>query len=173
MNPNHARTRAFRTMLEPTVERLGYELVAIEFVGGQPGRRALRVSIDKVGGVGIGDCTKVSRQLSPLLDAEDPIDGAYDLEVSTPGIERPLQRAEDWARFAGCEARVRPRGVEAKRALRGRIVGIEGDVVTLDVGGESRRYALDDIERAHLVLDLEQFQRLGQGLHPLHPGDSP
>jgi ribosome maturation factor RimP len=173
MNPNLARVRAFRAMLEPTVERLGYELVAIEFVGGQPGRRALRISIDRPGGVGIDDCTKVSRQLSPLLDVEDPIDGAYDLEVSTPGIERPLQRAKDWERFTGCDARVRPRGVDARRALRGRIVGIEGDVITLDVAGELRRYALDDIERAHLLLDLEQFHRLGQGLHPLHTGDSP
>lgn len=162
-----------RAIVEPVAERNGCELVAVEFIGGLGGRRTLRVSIDRPGGVGIDECTKVSRQLSPVLDVEDPIDGPYDLELSTPGMERPVQRIEDFARFAGCEVRIKPFGADAKRRVKGTLCGVDGELVRVRVAEEERLLSLDEIERAHLVLTITQFQRLGQGLHPLGTGETP
>jgi ribosome maturation factor RimP len=157
-----------RALIEPVAERQGCDLVAIELVGGLAGKRVLRVSIDKVGGATISDCTKVSRALSPVLDADDLIPSAYDLEVSTPGMERPLQREKDFAYFAGCEARIKLYGMDGRRRLKVRLLGASDGQVRVNVEGEGERILpLDDIERANLVLDLDQFARLGQGLHPV------
>lgn len=159
--------RQLRDVVEPLVVRLGYELVAVELAGGASGAPVLRVSIDHANGVGITDCTKVSRQLSPALDVADPIMGAYELEVSTPGIERPIQRAADFVRFAGCEVRVKPFGVEAKKRTKGILVGCTDGVVSVRTADGVRTFPIEAIERANLVLTLDQFQRLGQGLSPL------
>lgn len=170
----YATLQNLRRICEPVVEAQACQLVAVELVGsGLRGRRTLRVSVDRPGGVDIGTCATISRRLSPVLDVEDPIDGAYDLEVSTPGIDRPLQRPEDFERFAGCELRLKPFGVEGKRAWKGTLVGIRDGVVTVRVAGEEREIPLTSIERAQLVLDLAQFARLGQGLHPIDQGDTP
>jgi len=161
-----ATLRTLRETAEPIVARVGCELVAVEFMGGPRGP-ILRVSIDKVGGVGIEECTQVSRQLSPALDVADPILGAYDLEVSTPGIERPVQRAEDFAKFAGCEVRVKPFGVEMKKRTKGILLGITEGMVQVRTPEEVRQIPIEAIERANLVLTLDQFQRLGEGLTPI------
>ncbi len=161
-----ATLRHLRDTIEPIVARLDCDLVAVE-LGGGPRGPILRVSIDKVGGVGIADCTKVSRQLSPALDVADPILGAYDLEVSTPGIERPVQRAADFAKFAGCEVRVKPYGVESKKRTKGVLLGITDGIVSVKTADDVKQFPLDSIERANLALTIEQFQRLGEGLSPL------
>ncbi len=161
-----ASLRQLRDLVEPVVVRLGYELVAVELHGGTHGP-VLRLSVDKEGGIGIEDCTKVSRQVSPALDVADPIFGSYDLEVSTPGIERPVQRAQDYARFAGCEIRLKPFGVEAKKRTKGTLLGIADGVVSVQTGAEVRTFPVDAIERANLALTIDQFRRLGQGLPPL------
>ncbi|MSQ01444.1 MAG: ribosome maturation factor RimP [Myxococcales bacterium] len=158
--------RQLRDVVEPLVDRLGYELVGIELGGGAQGP-VLRVSIDHAAGVGITDCTKVSRQLSPALDVADPIIGGYDLEVSTPGIERPVQKAEDFVRFAGCEIRVKPFGIDNKRRTRGTLLGLDAGVVSVKVADAVKTFPIDAIERANLLLTAEQFQRLGEGLPPL------
>ncbi|MES2638605.1 MAG: ribosome maturation factor RimP [Myxococcota bacterium] len=159
---------SLRALAEPVAERQGCDLVAIELVGGPNGKRVLRVSLDKVGGASIADCAKVSRGLSPALDAEDLIASAYDLEVSTPGMERPLQREKDFAYFAGCEARIKLYGMDGRRRLKVRLLGAADGQVRVHVDDEGERIIpLSDIERANLVLDLEQFARLGQGLHPV------
>ena len=86
-------------IVEPTVVRLGCELVAVE-MRGVDGRRTIRVSVDSDEGLTMGLCADVNRALSAMLDVEDPVDGAYDLEVSSPGIERPVQRWQDFVDFA-------------------------------------------------------------------------
>jgi ribosome maturation factor RimP len=164
---------ALRAIAEPVAERQGCQVIAIELVGGVSGRRVLRVSIDKPGGATIADCTRVSRGLSPALDAEDPVAGAYDLEVSTPGMERPLQRESDFAYFAGCEARIKLYGMDGRRRMKARLLGAENGVVRVRTEEGEQELALDDIERANLVLDLEQYARLGQGLHPIAEGETP
>ena len=156
-----------RALIEPVAEGLGCELVAVEMLG-----KELRISIDRPGGVGIQECTKVSRTLSPVLDVEDVVPGPYELVVSTPGIERPLQRVEDFARFAGCEVRIKVFGAEARKRVRGVLGGVDGQDVLVTTAEGPQRLPLPSIERAHLALTMEQFARLGQGLHPIESGES-
>lgn len=160
-----------RTVIEPTVVSLGYDLVAVELVGGFSGRTVLRVSIDRAAGVGVHDCAAVSRELSPALDVDDPIAAAYELEVSTPGIDRPVQTEADFLRFTGCEIRVKPFGVEAKRRTKGTLLGLRDGMVVVRVAGTTppieKLFPLVSIERASLVLSLDQFARLGKGLSPI------
>src|SRR5690348_9661657 len=92
-------------LLEPAVEALGFELVELEFHG-QGGGSLLRLYIDKAAGVTVDDCEQVSRQVSAVLDVEDPLPGAYTLEVSSPGLDRPLRKQADYARFAGRQAKL-------------------------------------------------------------------
>ena len=93
-----ALQQSLYTLMEPSVSEQGYELVAVELTTVE-GRRTLRVSIDKPGGIVVEDCTRINRALSTILDVEDPLDGAYDLEVSSPGLERPIQKLHDFERF--------------------------------------------------------------------------
>jgi len=108
-------------LLEPVIEALGYELVELEFPP-----HLLRIYIDREGGVTVDDCEKVSRQVSSVLDVEDPIPGAYTLEVSSPGLDRPLRKEADFVRFTGEQAKLeltlplatrRNMGVIAKRPI--------------------------------------------------------
>lgn len=161
-----------RALAEPVVAQQGCELVAIELLGGGGGT-ILRVSVDKPGGSTIEDCTRISRAFSRVLDEADPIGSSYDLEVSTPGIERPLQRESDFARFVGCEARVKLYGGDSRRRIKARLLEVAGGRVRVDVDGEQRTWAIADIERANLILTLEQYARLGQGLHPIAEGAKP
>jgi ribosome maturation factor RimP len=172
-SPTRILVAKVRELAEPLAELRGCEVVGVEAVGSASGKRVLRISIDKVGGATIEDCTRVSRSLSPALDAEDIIAHAYDLEVGTPGMERPLQREKDWVQFIGCACRVKTWDMDGRRRLRGVIRGCEGGVVRLDTDGGPREIPLEEIDRANLVLDFEQYTRLGQGLHPLAEGETP
>jgi ribosome maturation factor RimP len=154
-----------RELLGPTIERLGFDLVAIELLGG--GRRpTLRLSIDKPGGVDASDCARVTHRVSPLLDEADPIPSAYDLEVSSPGIERPVQGLADFARFAGLRVRLRLEEGLPRRRYTGRIVGVDGDTVEVEVDGVVHPIAFGSIDAAHLVLDLDEYRKLAEGPAP-------
>lgn len=140
-------------LVGPTITAMGYALVRIQVLG----RQRLRVQImaEKADGSGmlIDDCAALSRALSAVLDVDDPIAGAYTLEISSPGIDRPLVRIEDYRRFAGFEARIElARLVEGRRRLQGRLRGAEGEAVRIEVGGVVLDVAFADIQRAKLVL---------------------
>jgi len=143
-------------LVEPTLEAMGYALVRITL---GPGRRpCLQVMVERHAGrpIGVDDCAEVSRGLSALLDVENPIAGPYTLEVSSPGIDRPLTRRADFTRFAGHEAQIElAQPLEGQRRFRGRILGIEGEAVM--IAQAERRYMLpmDLIRRAKLVLTHE------------------
>jgi len=138
-------------MLEPVVEALGFELVDVELAGSS-GNALLRVYIDSLGGVTVDDCATVSRQVSAVLDVEDPVPGKYALEVSSPGLDRPLVKLKDFQRFTGDEIKVRMvRPILGRRNFTGRLAGIEGESIVLEVGAESFSLPLDDIEKARLV----------------------
>jgi ribosome maturation factor RimP len=164
---NRVLESQIRDLVAPTVERLGFDLVAVEWIGGR-GAATVRVSIDRPvgvrGGISADDCGEVSARISPILDEADPVDGAWHLEVSSPGIERPVQRAEDFARFVGYRARIRASAGAQRRRCTGVIQSIEGDPpsVTVVVDGVDVVLPLDLIERAHLVLSLEEFQQLAE-----------
>ena len=133
------------TWLRGTLEGLGYELVDVE--SSRSG--LLRVFIDSPKGITVEDCARVSNHLSRALVVEG-ID--YErLEVSSPGLDRPLKRIEDYRRFAGREASIRLKlPVEGRRRFDGRLVGVEDDVVVLEVDGQRQRLAFADIDRARL-----------------------
>ena len=156
-----------RRLLEPVVEREGCELVALEILG-SPGRALLRVYIDTVGGVNVDICARVSRAISPVLDVEDPFPGAWELEVSSPGIERPLQRENDFRRFVGFGVKVKLAPGPERRRYSGTLRGLEDGHVLVEVEADcqTHRLPLDQIEKAHLDLDDEQFARLQEGDDP-------
>jgi len=150
----HRLSERLIRMIAPLVEAMGYELVGVEYLSrGHQG--LLRVYIDHDQGINLDDCSSVSHQVSGLLDVEDPIAGHYDLEVSSPGLDRPLFRREDYERFAGREAKVTLIGkLDGRRRFAGVLQGVEEDSLVMQVDGKAVRLPLDQIESARLVPDL-------------------
>lgn len=162
-----------RAMAEPVVERLGLDLVAVELTDEQ-GQEIMRIFIDKPGGVSVGECSKVSHALSPTLDVDDPLpDVPYRLEVSSPGIDRPVQRRADFLRFKGYRARVRLDNTSGRRRFSGLLLGLDGDDLLLQVEGspEPQRHPLDRVDRVRLILDPDEYARFGKEGLPLLPGE--
>ena len=144
-------------LFEPVMVREELELVAVELLQSH-GRTTIRVSIDDVGGVNLDACTRVSHVLSALLDVEDVFKGAYALEVSSPGLERPIQRVTDYERFSGYRARIRlVPDLGGRRRFTGTLGGLEDRNVVLEGQDDRHLLALDDIEKAHLILNLEDL----------------
>ena len=146
----------WRRLLEPGVNALGFELVDVE-VSGSGHHALLRVYIDSPEGVDVDDCARVSRQLSALLDVEDPLPGEYTLEVSSPGLDRPLVTLEHFRRFAGETIKVKlARPLGGRRKITGRLLEVADDHVVVEAegaGGAPERFTLAyaEIERARLV----------------------
>ncbi|HUR41373.1 MAG TPA: ribosome maturation factor RimP [Verrucomicrobiae bacterium] len=147
-------------LLEPLVESLGYELVLLEF-NAHKGSALVRLFIDAVGGVSLGDCEKVSREVEGRLDVEDPIAQNYRLEVSSPGLDRPLVKPDHFERFAGQVARVQLTAPQAgRRKFEGVLRGLRNDAVVLETTDAGTiEVQLGNIERARLVPDYEKELR--------------
>lgn len=143
-----------RRPVEAAVRGLGYELVGVEYL--PQGRRSLlRVYIDSPEGITVDDCERVSHQVSGALDVEEPISGHYILEVSSPGLDRPLFTADHFSRFAGQQVKLRlSLPLAGRRNFSGLLQGVEGADVVLVQDGEEVRIALDNIEQARLVPQL-------------------
>lgn len=139
-------------LLEPSVTGLGYELVGVERLSAQGGV-VVRVYLDHEDGIRVADCEKVSRQISALMDVEDPIRGNYTLEVSSPGLDRPLFKPEHYLRFRGNKARVQlHRPIADRRRFSGTLEGYAEDRVTLrEEDGTLQHLPFSQIEKAHLV----------------------
>jgi len=136
-------------LLEPVVAGLGYELVGVEFDGHQ---RVLRVYIDRPEGISLDDCSKVSYQISGVLDVEDPIPGRYQLEISSPGLDRPLSELQHFERFKGEMARLYLSSpLEGRRRFKARLLGVEGDWVLIEDGEATLRIPYETIDKACLV----------------------
>src|SRR5690554_3016802 len=165
-------------LLAPTVEALGLQLLGIEYLP-MPGGSLLRLYIDRPGaaagaevegeGVTVDDCEAVSREVLAQLDVEDPISGNYTLEVSSPGLDRPLFTLDHYRRFAGETAKVTLRlPQDGRRRLTGRIAAVEEGDITFDVDGSPFRVSFDNIDKARLVPDWAAL-----GLAPNKPGKRP
>jgi len=144
-------------LLAPALEALGYGIVRVQFNSGR--RATLQIMAERRDGaaMSVEDCAQISRAASALLDVEDPIPGAYDLEVSSPGIDRPLTRLEHFTRFAGFEAKLETdRLLDGRRRFRGLIVGVDDDE-TIRVRAGEIEYAVpfDAVIKAKLVLTKE------------------
>ena len=140
-------------LLAPTVERLGYELADLEVrLGGKNG--LVRLFIDSPEGIGLDDCAKVSRAVSALLDVEDPVPGNYNLEVSSPVLDRKLRKVEHFQRFIGQTVKVKLRfPLEGRRRFRGTLLSAGDQNIVVEVDGESYSLALATIDTARLVPD--------------------
>jgi ribosome maturation factor RimP len=128
-----------RQIAAPLAAQEGLELIDVE-IGGGGGRQVLRVFIDKANGVSLDDCTSVSRAVSAALDVEDPIQGAYDLEVSSPGLDRPLRTPEHFHKFLGSRVRVKTFGplpeCENRKSFIGILKSYENSTIAVDVDGK-------------------------------------
>ena len=170
---------ALRVLVEPVVVAYGLELVDVEWQSTHHGQ-VLRVTIERplddgaaagetaegaaqpagdavmVEGVSLEDCVKVSRDLSTVLDVEGALDARYNLEVSSPGLDRPLRNVRDFRRQVGRLAKVKllTPATDGQVVLRGTITGVEGDEVSMTVDGKPHRFAIDQVETAKLVFEL-------------------
>ncbi|MCC5866773.1 MAG: ribosome maturation factor RimP [Wenzhouxiangella sp.] len=151
-------------LLAPVVEDLGYEFVGIEY-SSNPKNRVLRIYIDEPErGIGVDDCEQVSREVSAVLDVEEPIPGQYTLEVSSPGIERPLFTAEQFRRFTGEQARVQMHTpVDSRRKFKGQIVAVDDQTVTLLVEDRQWELPIAGIMKARLAPDMDALLADSQG----------
>ncbi len=141
------------SLIEPIVDGLGYECVGIEY-NPHPKNGLLRVYIDSEEGVFLEDCTKVSHQLSGMLDVEDPIAENYQLEVSSPGAERPFFKLTQFEKFIGSVVTVNVfKPIDKKRKLTGVITAVEGDIVLLQVGEQIIEIPFQVMSKARLVPD--------------------
>ena len=145
--------RRVEEMIEPALAGMGFALVRVRLSGGA--RPTLQVMVERQdeGGITVDDCASISHTISAILDVEDPISGAYTLEVSSPGIDRPLIRPRDFERYMGYEAKIEMHGaIEGRRRFRGRLAGIEGDSVCLATKDGEVLLPFDGIHQAKLVL---------------------
>ena len=167
-------------LLAPTVASLGLELLGVEYLPA-PGGATLRLYIDypadaapivaedgtlQPPAIGIDECEQVSREVSAQLDVEDPISGNYTLEVSSPGLDRPLFTAEQFSRFIGQNAKVGLKlPQDGRRRLTGRIDAVQGETIRFDVDGQPFEASVDNIDKARLVPDWAAM-----GYAPRKPG---
>jgi ribosome maturation factor RimP len=163
-------TNSVAQMIEPSLAAMGYRLVRILLTGGR--RATLQVMAERLDDLPIthDDCREISHSVSAILDVADPIVGAYTLEISSPGIDRPLVRREDYDRFRGFEARIevtKPLG--GRRRFRGRLMGTEDGVLRLLTESGEARLPLDAVSRAKLILTEDLIaagQHQSSKLHP-------
>lgn len=140
-----------KALLQPVVEAMDCELWGLEYFS-QGRHSTVRLFIDAPDGVSLEDCERVSRQVSSVLDVEDPIAGEYSLEVSSPGMDRPLYTLEHFARYAGEQVAVRLRSAfEGRRKFTGLLNGIEGDDVLVVVDDNEYLLPIDLIDKANII----------------------
>jgi ribosome maturation factor RimP len=159
-------------MLQPLIEDLGYEFVGLEY-NSSPKHGVVRIYIDRAGGVDLDDCTRVSHEVAALLDVEDPISGHYKLEISSPGLDRPLFTPEHFTRYAGERARVSLFApVQGRRNFKGRILRADPETLILEQDGAEVTLSFNNIARARLMPDYDALMsgrdrgQAGQGSFP-------
>ncbi len=158
------RIRQVEDLIAPSLRDMGYEPVRVMLRGRE--RPTLEVMAERTdrAPMTVEDCAEISRAVSALLDVEDPLPGSYVLEVTSPGIDRPLVRPDDFVRFAGFEARIETtEPLDGRRRFKGRLVGLDGDEVRIDVNGGVVPVPLASIKRAKLVLTDELIAASGGG----------
>ena len=145
-------------IIEPTVKNLGFDIVRVLLSGDHNPR--LQIMAEPLDGraMNVDDCAVISRAVSALLDVEDPVSSSYTLEVSSPGLDRPLVRLQHFERFAGYEARIETAmAIDGRKRFRGRLGGIEGDNVLLQVDNNEWVFPFPDIQKAKLIVTDEML----------------
>ena len=150
------QTHRVEKSIAPSLEALGFELVRVRFGG--PGHPTLQIMIERQDreALTVDDCASASKAISALLDVEDPIGGAYNLEISSPGLDRPLTRIGDFERFAGFEAKIEVTvPVDGRKRLRGQVLGVENGNVRISRDEGSHSVPFETIKKAKLILTDE------------------
>ena len=152
-------------LVEPAINAMGYELVRVHLTGGR-NKRVLQIMAEphKAETMTVDDCAQISRTVSALLDVEDLIPGEYTLEVSSPGIDRPLVKRKDFERYAGYEIKLEAsRTIDGRRRFRGRLKGLIDDRVCIEVDNGQTEISFADITKAKLVLTDDLLARQSSG----------
>ena len=143
-------------LFEPVVNGMGYDLIEIEHLP-NPKHGILRLYIDKEEGIQLEDCSAVSHQISALIDVEDAVPGKYNLEVSSPGMDRPLRRIEDFQRFAGEEVKLKTSmEIDGRRNYKGKLIGVDDDQIVIECEDIEVRLPVTAIDKARLVPDFDK-----------------
>ena len=138
-------------LFEPVVDGLGYDLIEIEHFP-NPKHGVLRLYIDKDGGVNVDDCSIVSRQISALIDVEEPVSGKFNLEVSSPGSDRPLRRLQDFQRFIGALVKIKTvMPLEGQRNFKGRMLEANEDRLVIETDEEELSLPMSAIDKARII----------------------
>ena len=147
--------RRMAEIITPVLEDMGYELVRLRMMGGET--PTLQIMADKPdGGIEVDDCAEISNAVSALLDVEDPISDAYNLEVSSPGIDRPLTRLKDFEAFEGYEAKLETAElIDGRKRFKGQLSGVDGDEVLINISEGTIGLKFDWLAEAKLVLTDE------------------
>ncbi|MFC1775753.1 ribosome maturation factor RimP [Pseudomonadota bacterium] len=149
--------RKLNELMQPLVEELGYEFVGLEY-NSNPKHAVLRIYIDHERGIGIDDCEVVSRETAALLDVKDPIRSQYNLEVSSPGLDRPLFRSEHYREFIGFAVQINVFApLDGRRKFSGPILNADEKSVTIDQDGSEVTLEIDNIVKARLIPDYEKI----------------
>src|SRR6185295_5699949 len=146
-------------IIEPVVETAGFRLVRLRLMGGKT--KTLQIMAERPDGhMDVEDCARLSRALSEFLDREDPLEGEYVLEVSSPGIDRPLTRLTDFSRWSGHEAKLELSAPDAtgRKRFKGMLLGLDGNDVVVDVEGQRLKFPFRSIGEAKLVLTDELIE---------------
>ncbi len=147
------RAELVRDMVEPVLNAMGLQLWGVEYLG-QGKHTLLRIYIEKEGGINVEDCAEASRQVSGLLDVEDPISNEYTLEVSSPGVDRMLFTIAQYRQYAGYMAKLRlTENFEGRRNFQGRLGAVEDNEVVLLVGEDKLVFPIELIEKANIVAE--------------------
>lgn len=153
-------------LLDPVAESVGYEIVRLRLMGGAEQRRLQIMAERPDGDMNVEDCARLSRAISEIMDAADPISGEYTLEVSSPGVDRPLTRLKDFDTYAGLEIRIElDRVAEGRKRFKGELAGVEDGQVGLNIEGEDDTtvyFPFEWIVDAKLVLNDELMKRGAQ-----------
>jgi ribosome maturation factor RimP len=140
-------------IIAPTVEAMGFRLVKVDFTGGRQPRLQIMAEHAETGRMDVTDCATVSRAIAAVMDVEDPLAGAYALEVSSPGIDRPLVRPEDFVTFLGFDAKIETsRAIDGRKRFKGRLVDFKEGVIRIEAADQVFELAFQDIASAKLLL---------------------
>jgi ribosome maturation factor RimP len=162
------KAAAIERLITPSAEAMGFEIVRVLLTGNQRARLQIMAERADGSGMNVDDCARLSRAVSAILDVEDPIAGAYELEVSSPGIDRPLTRLTDFDRFAGFEAKLETVAADAdgRRRWTGRLLGLDGKSVRLATEDGEIAVPFANLAKAKLLLTDELIAAAQNGRYP-------
>ena len=156
MLSNESQEFKIKELISPVIESLGYEVVRVQIY--DEGTKTLQIMVDRLDGVNLNvdDCSTISKEISVIIDVNDPISENYLLEVSSPGIDRPLLLFKDFQKYAGFHARVDMNiALDGRKKFKGKLTGVEGDNIRIRIKEETYSLPFSEIEKAKLLLTQE------------------